>query len=375
MNIKTIFNRNKAKGLKPVEYYVYIPENNQKTYIKTNVKILPEQWNFNKNKIKDSHPMAFILNTLLKSVYDKIIDYFEMCYIEGLEPNINALKDYVKGNDMMDFISFIEKELQKEQLSKNSIKNVKQVINKLKYCFGTVQFKDINYEMVITFDKYISDHLSHNTVILYHSLVNKYITRLINMGISKTLKLNPYNKFAKQSKTNKLLFLLEEEVTRLENLQLEGMQQTVRDMFLLSCYTALRYSDIVTLEQANIYDRDKITYLTKEVIKLRHIGIKVTLPISLLFNGKPLKLINKNFNLSNAKVNSCLKIIIDKAGINKDVRFHTARHTFGTIMANKLNGDIFKLGKLMGISNKKTLDVYVHTTNQVIVETLKEIKW
>lgn len=46
-----------------------------------------------------------------------------------------------------------------------------------------------------------------------------------------------------------------------------------------------------------------------------------------------------------------------KAGIKKHVTFHTARHTFGTMMIT-LGADLYTTSKLMGHSRISTTEIY-----------------
>lgn len=366
MNIKTVFNRNNASGLKPVEYYIYIPESKQKGYIKTGVKIDNLYWDAKHMQVKN-HPLSFEFNDKLNVVKNKITSYFKECYTTGANPTIVGLRDYIKGKDGLDFIQFIAEESSKEPLSVNTQKNIRNVMNKLKDCFGNVRFQDISYKMVKDFDYYMRE-LSPNTKALYHSIVSKYISLLIKLGISKTLTNNPYELMENEKRTSKLVYLTLEELKQLENVALVGKEHQVRNMFLQSCYTGFRFSDIETLDEAVVHDVDGVTYLTKTPVKTSRHNIKVSLPISLLFEGKFLNL--STFKLPYKEVWGLLPQVVRKAGIDKHITFHAGRHTFGTIMANKLQGDKFKLGKLMGITNERTLNVYVHTTDKAIRDSL-----
>ena len=52
-----------------------------------------------------------------------------------------------------------------------------------------------------------------------------------------------------------------------------------------------------------------------------------------------------------------IKVWAANAGIKKDITFHTARHTFGTMMLT-LGADIYTTSKLMGHTRIATTEIY-----------------
>ena len=52
-----------------------------------------------------------------------------------------------------------------------------------------------------------------------------------------------------------------------------------------------------------------------------------------------------------------IKVWASNAGIKKDITFHTARHTFGTMMLT-LGADIYTTSKLMGHTRIATTEIY-----------------
>lgn len=61
--------------------------------------------------------------------------------------------------------------------------------------------------------------------------------------------------------------------------------------------------------------------------------------------------------LSNQKLNSYLKEFADLCGIQKNITFHLARHTFATMMLT-LGADLYTVSKLLGHANVKTTQIY-----------------
>ena len=107
------------------------------------------------------------------------------------------------------------------------------------------------------------------------------------------------------------------------------------------------------------------------------------LPIHLLFNGKAIKILQKYIDksdpyifprITNQTTNRLLKVIQYFAGIQKTLTFHLARHTFGTLLAAYVK-DPFIIKQLMGHADIQTSMIYIHTSNELIKEKLKNIEW
>lgn len=145
----------------------------------------------------------------------------------------------------------------------------------------------------------------------------------------------------------------------------------VRDIFLFSCFTGLTFDDVDKLKEYNIEVLENGKRLMKIYIplsnKIREIPL-LTIPCMILdkykgklTDGKLLPLPRK------AAMNYNLKEIARLCGINRNLTFHLARHTFiGTVtVAN-------------GISLKTVADILGHTqltcTRSFIVPTNDKVQ-
>lgn len=70
--------------------------------------------------------------------------------------------------------------------------------------------------------------------------------------------------------------------------------------------------------------------------------------------------------LSNQKLNSYLKEIADLCGINKNITFHLARHTFATTTTLAKGVPIETVSKMLGHTNIETTQIYARITNEKI---------
>ena len=73
----------------------------------------------------------------------------------------------------------------------------------------------------------------------------------------------------------------------------------------------------------------------------------------------------------NADVNRILKDIADKAGIKKRVTFHTARHTFATLLLGQ-SIPITTIQRLLGHTSVKTTQIYSEVLDDTLLADLSK---
>lgn len=146
------------------------------------------------------------------------------------------------------------------------------------------------------------------------------------------------------------------------------------DLFMLGCWTGLRWSDLSTLERAEI----KNGVLRKTMCKTNN---DVVIHVSTLFWGKGLAIINKySSNIkrlshvtSNATANRMIKAIAKKAGVNKDVSFHWARKSCSSNL-QLLGMTVEEISSILGHrENAVTKTHYLFSQEQSIVKQSKKI--
>jgi site-specific recombinase XerD len=146
--------------------------------------------------------------------------------------------------------------------------------------------------------------------------------------------------------------------------------EQVRDMFIFSCFTGLAYIDVLNLRKSNIRNTfdDSLWIIGKRV----KTGITYRVPlldIPKLIIEKYSGSLPDNLVLpviSNQKMNSYLKEIADTCGIDKNLSFHAARHTFATTVTLSKGVSIESVSKMLGHTNIKTTQIYARITNNKI---------
>ena len=150
----------------------------------------------------------------------------------------------------------------------------------------------------------------------------------------------------------------------------------VRDIFLFSCYTGLAYADVKKLNRSEIgvgIDGEKWIFTKRQ---------KTNTPSRIPLLPAAEKLSDKYKNhpqciagailpvLSNQKMNAYLKEIADVCGINKNLTFHIARHTFATTITLTNGVPIETVSKMLGHTNLRTTQHYAKILDTKISEDM-----
>lgn len=154
--------------------------------------------------------------------------------------------------------------------------------------------------------------------------------------------------------------------------------RVTRELFIFSCETGLRFSDVLDLKWTHLKkDSKSVTYISKIQCKTKEL---VEIP---LMSKWPKVLLAKYRNvstgehvfprLSNGCINRKLKMLAEKAGIGKRLSFHVGRHTFASHLANA-GTPLYMVAKLLG---DKSLDmvhrVYTNTERTELIEAMKKL--
>lgn len=171
-------------------------------------------------------------------------------------------------------------------------------------------------------------------------------------------------------------FLTEEEIGKLlrKNFTISRLE-LVRDIFLFSCFTGLAYIDVTALKPEHIVTLNGVQWIISK-------RIKTGTPINVILSPAAKMLIKKYENdprrknhifpnYSNQKTNLYLKEIATACGIDKELTFHMARHTFATLTLSK-GVPIESVSRMLGHTNIKTTQIYARITNKKIENDMKK---
>lgn len=78
--------------------------------------------------------------------------------------------------------------------------------------------------------------------------------------------------------------------------------------------------------------------------------------------------------ISNQKINKYLKDIMDSIGIRKKITFHSARHTFATVVTLSYGVPIETVSKLLGHTKLSTTQIYARVLENKISNDMSNLE-
>jgi integrase len=275
-----------------------------------------------------------------------------------------------KKKQKADFIDF--KEFYLKAISNKNHKNhqfYKYNLNPfLRFLKKDMDIRDITEKHINDYAKTLLEHSSHTRFDYINCLKHIFNTAIKQEIITK----NPVQIRVKKIE-KRLVYLTIEDIKQIFKVT-AGVDMEVRNAFLYSCFTGLRKSDIYNLKWCDIEKRTVVIDdgSQKELFFMRVVQQKTGTIVSMELNEGAVTILKqqkqdreKVFDLVSYKhLRGKLKTIITMAGITKNVTFHTARHTFGTLGVTS-GVPINVLMELMGHSDIKTTLVYAKIIDEV----------
>ncbi len=282
----------------------------------------------------------------------------EICHQRGIEleaNNYNIETDIGKRTIVLDWMDkYIVK------YDKEDKRNVEGAKNRFKSFLGERKLANLTFGqltplLIEEFVNYLESKSVGEGAKSYYARFKKmiiyaYKSKIIKENILDFVEKRPKGK-AKEKDTltiEELLLCLQ---TPLANLE-------IRNAFIFACSTGLRFSDIKDLKWSNIDLKNK---------QLRKTQLKTKTQVSVNLNSTSIEIIGLKPNDQNQlvftlpshnAVNKAIKKWVIKAGIQKHITFHNARHSFGTNLADN-SYDGLSISQLMGHANVNQANRYV----------------
>jgi len=252
---------------------------------------------------------------------------------------------------------------------------------KLEYKVDDIPVTDVDYKFISSFEYYLKTerNCAHNTAIKYITNFKK-IMRIAyaNDWIVK----DPFFNWKAKLKVVDREFLSEDEVQKIIELN-TGIKRInqVKDIFIFSCFTGLAYVDVKKLSASDIVigiDRQRWIKTKRAKTDTRsNIPLLPTAEAILdKYAAHPTNLSEDKVLpvLSNQKMNAYLKEIADLCGIEKNLTFHLARHTFATTITLTNGVPIESVSKMLGHKSLKTTQHYAKILDRKVSDDMKKLR-
>ncbi len=366
---------------------------NAKTkYLSTKIEICRQQWNEEKERINSKNSNADFLNGDLEKIIEKLNRARREAEFKNLSFSLDNVKAIFKNQrkQTVSFIDFTNEEIEKDNVLKIQTKRKHwDTIKKLKVYNQNkdVLFTDLTYRFLDGFKNYLFGlGLGQNTVRNHNKNIKAIIERAIKKGYFE--QANPCKQIKIREQETKRDVLSWTQIQKLDSLKFEDYEEKlkhIRDMFLFSCYTGLRISDVTNLKTEFIKQTEEglqLDFFTVKVNKHAVLPLLKLFPIKQEDSSRPIKILQKYFNETNEflfpkytdqYINRELKQIALLAEFDIKLTFHIGRETFATYMANKIPTPTLK--RLLQHTNLKTTEKYIHLNEQMVKENLIKAVW
>lgn len=361
--------RNTASNVKRGSVEVEIKYMHQRFRLATGVSVLKNQW---ANNEVVNHPEAEKLNRQINNVLAGIQEKVSAMVLKGKPIDVSKIKKVKRkrvNEDKENFLEWLEERIEIHPVKESTRTQHKVMLECLRN-FGKIKnFSDLTVKNIKLWDDHIRKRVNTQTSVHgYHKRLRPYIIEAIQL---EKIEENPYEFYkVPRGRSEGIKYLTEEERNRIEKLELFGMPEKVRDMFIFSCYTGLAYSDIVKITKKDVF-KDGKNYCIKD--KRQKTGteyVLVLLPKALNI----LKKYDYDLNLmSNQKCNDNLKIIANMARIHKNLTMHMGRHTFAT-WALKKGVDISTVSKMLAHSSVAMTEKYAKVLQMSVMKGYEMLK-
>lgn len=225
------------------------------------------------------------------------------------------------------------------------------------YCKGFIDF------LKNTYKKKNGQPLSVQSMEGYFIRFNYALNEAVRNGL---IEKNPFRNLSAAEKIKSVkstrTYLTVEEVQRL--IDTECSRENIKRAFLFSCFSGLRYSDVRLLKWGDLKKEGgnmKLALVQKKTKELLYLNLSEEAVAWL-----PAKKAD-NESIFDLQVISWVDKTVARwsmeAGIKKHVTFHTARHTFATMLLT-LGADLYTVSKLLGHTNIQTTQIYAKIIDQ-----------
>lgn len=224
--------------------------------------------------------------------------------------------------------------------------------------FKALTLKQIDRSFLRGYMKFLTDNkVNSNSQRLYLDRIRHFFNYLKK---EKIISENPISEIdLPKVRTHQRQYLTIEEIQQLAK-NSDGINPTVKDMFLFACFTGLRISDLYRLRWSDIRDGEYFSIRVQKTQKL--LTLKLPTPAKEILNGIQRNNESVFKRYSQHTIQYHIAKWIKQNNIEKHISIHGARHSFAVNYLSA-GGDIYILSKLLGHGNLKTTQIYADVIN------------
>jgi site-specific recombinase XerD len=387
--------RAKANNEGNCPIYARITVQSKRFEFSTNKFINPEKWSSIGAKIKGSNEEARTINSHLDFIKNQLNNAEKKLYKRDITVTSENLKNELFGigikrrmlipifQDHNNKIkSLVGQEYAAGTLERyeTSLKHTKEFLQ-WKYSVSDFDINEIDHAFITDYEYFLRSvrKCANNTAVKYIKNFKKIIRICLANG---WLDKDPFANYKSKVREVEREFLSQEEVQAIYTKKFATERlNLVSDIFVFSCFTGLAYIDVKNLTQSNISlgidgKRWIFTHRQKTESPSRIPLLQIPEEIIQKYAANP-QCLNEDRLLpilSNQKMNSYLKEIAGVCGINKELTFHIARHTFATTITLTNGVPIESVSKMLGHKSLRTTQHYAKILDKKVSDDMQLLR-
>lgn len=366
-----LHNHKDKKGLQKVNIQVIY--NRMKAYCPTNVKV--EETNFS-NGVVINGDLKKDYNTeireKLNGIERRLLDAIRLKPILTKKELDQIVKNEQpkQTTSITDFI-YDQVDQLRGKLSEGRLSHYNTIADKIKEYSPGATFGEVSLTWLQGFETWLRKQVGRNgaldvnTIQANMSLLKSVLNKAKDQKLVNRDQYEAYRAPAYQQKLPD--YLTESEMEKFYNF-LQAVERTAYKLagyyFLLGCYAGYRISDMKRFDYQEMVKDGRLRLRAKKNGEIVTILIHTRLQKILDYiQDKPL-------DLSEGKMREYVKAMALLIGLNRKIKLHSARHSFGMLLAE--NGfSLEEAAELLGDSTETT-KVYYRMTNKRIDQKVKE---
>lgn len=359
--------------------------------------VLKTSWNQARGVSRGTSVESNRLNFFLEDLRSMVVSKYHELMLKNVPFSVDDLKDHILGREenelslkgLIEYHQEVMASILKPGTLKNyetSKKYIHSFIDK-KLKKEDLPLRSVDYKIILDFENFLRKHkptdhqrpLTNNGMLKHMERFKKILNLAVKMDL---IEKNPFDKYQFKFHRYERDVLDEKELLILEKKKFKNPRMDlVRDLFVFSCYTGLSYIDVANLKHENIVlGADEELWISTK-------RNKTMLPVKVPLLPRAAYILEKYANdpraevknillpvLSNQKLNSYLKEIADVCGIDKNLSFHVARHTFATTVTLQNGVPIESVSKMLGHNKISTTQIYARVMEVKLREDMNLLK-
>ncbi len=381
--------------------------------LSSGLSIEPKKWDIKNGRVKSSSNEAMAINTRLNNIRSKIL----MIYNNAVNNEIDVTKEYIKSKALeiinppkqvkttqdISFLNHYEIMMSNRKkgieinnrngkpFGKGILKTYQTTLNHLKGFEQKqnfrITFDSIDEKFYRNFVRYLLENvdMTNNTVGMHIKNLKTFMKRCVTMEFTANIKFMKFKVYDENSDT---IALTKDELGKIIKYDTGKSKKLskVKDLFLILCFSGLRYSDLKYLTPESIdYSSEMIRIISEKTKVVSHITLHSRLKNILIKypNGIP--------KISAQKFNDYMKELAKLAEINTQcqrTRFkgndrivetfpkyelissHTGRRTYITLSLIK-NIPTNMIMRTTGHKSEKSFQKYIRLNDRQQNEVIK----